>query len=587
MKSSTFSSKPSAWFKTKVFSLSSLILCSFFLVGCGGANYDDDGNNGTNRTLTSKELTGFTFGSGDIKSAAIGANSVDIAIDYISTNNGYTTNQAPTVNHTGKSYSPAGVVDFATLPTTYTITADDNSENNYSVVVRRAFVVSSASELANAIDNIAQDIAGGLKPINYITIFVTQDINLTSNITIPSTWAGRYIRLENNNPAPDIVTIGNLRIQGGNNTVERIRVNLSQSNASCLPNICNSYDFNWTIRNNLNGTHNLTDDIDLSGYSDWEPIGNSTHPFTGILNGNNHTISGLRFKDWDNNATFIGLFGNVSGGKIRDLKVVANSTPPIYLIRDVNPFDNQYFGVLAGYIDNGANIARITVSVSPSSTIEIIKSGQANLHVGGVVGFSDSALIERSASFVTLNVTNAYYNGDSDKRYITSVGGIAGFNFNTSKIENSYATGDITTNTKQSTYGGGITGFNWGGEIDKSYTNGTIWVKGSFQTFVGGIAGKNSYGGNIRYSAALNPSITVSSSVIDQSGAWRIAAEGTFANNIALENMAVSGTNTIIGDNGDNKTLIQLQADITWQSLYWDFYNIWYWNSTTKRPELR
>ena len=45
------------------------------------------------------------------------------------------------------------------------------------------------------------------------------------------------------------------------------------------------------IAKNLSGSYVLKQDIELSG--EWAPIGTSSDPFTGILDGGGHTIKGL------------------------------------------------------------------------------------------------------------------------------------------------------------------------------------------------------------------------------------------------------------------------------------------------------
>ena len=50
-------------------------------------------------------------------------------------------------------------------------------------------------------------------------------------------------------------------------------------------------------------------DLDLSGYENWTPIGNSTNKFTGTFNGNNYVISNLTI---NSNQDHKGLFGFIS-----------------------------------------------------------------------------------------------------------------------------------------------------------------------------------------------------------------------------------------------------------------------------------
>ncbi len=63
----------------------------------------------------------------------------------------------------------------------------------------------------------------------------------------------------------------------------------------------------------------LQNDIDMIGKS-WVPIGNFQHPFSGVFDGNGHTISSIRCLSEDG-FEFHGLFGNVSGAVIKNLSV--------------------------------------------------------------------------------------------------------------------------------------------------------------------------------------------------------------------------------------------------------------------------
>ena len=48
-----------------------------------------------------------------------------------------------------------------------------------------------------------------------------------------------------------------------------------------------------SIRNNLSGKYILMNDIDLGEYENWVPIGTKKQPFSGIFDGNNHSIKNL------------------------------------------------------------------------------------------------------------------------------------------------------------------------------------------------------------------------------------------------------------------------------------------------------
>jgi alpha-tubulin suppressor-like RCC1 family protein len=173
---------------------------------------------------TNLAIKSFTFDNSIVvKNATINGTHIDITVDYNATN---ATNSSltPTVTHTGIDYSPKEAIDFEKLPANYTVTGD-GSTKSYSVIVRRGFVVSTAKELANAIDTINSDINSN----NYTTILINNDINLAgvTNRTIPSTWKERNIILENSNSTASNVTIKWLTVEG-NDTVGLVGVKLER-----------------------------------------------------------------------------------------------------------------------------------------------------------------------------------------------------------------------------------------------------------------------------------------------------------------------------------------------------------------------
>lgn len=167
------------------------------------------------------------------------------------------------------------------------------------------------------------------------------------------------------------------------------------------------------IRENLSGNYKLMSDIDLSkvtkddknvGKLGWIPFGYGTDgkwqgSFSGIFDGNGHSISGLTMKgniDGSKNGetpyTSTGLFGRVEGGKLKNVNIndaditVSNAATGCCI----------HTGILAGFVDSdeetGANASVENVSVSgkvifssPKQTVE------ENLAVGGIIGYAGKA----------------------------------------------------------------------------------------------------------------------------------------------------------------------------------------------------
>ncbi|MHC4207401.1 MAG: GLUG motif-containing protein, partial [Planctomycetota bacterium] len=145
--------------------------------------------------------------------------------------------------------------------------------------------------------------------------------------------------------------------------------------------------------------------------------------FTGVFDGNGHTISNLT----------VGLFGSLgSGAEVRDLGLV-----------DVNISLGKSVGGLSK--DNGG----IITNCYSTGTIT------GDELVGGLVG-TNSGSIVTSYSSCTVNGTGWY------------VGGLVGDNQGT--ITNSYSTGTVSGNQ----YVGGLVGFNFGGNVINSYSAGSV-----------------------------------------------------------------------------------------------------------------
>lgn len=105
------------------------------------------------------------------------------------------------------------------------------------------------------------------------------------------------------------------------------------------------------IRNDLRGVYVLANDIVLSKYANWKPIGSKEEPFRGRLYGNYNTISGLNIsvESFDNEKeTLIGLFG-CNNGLISDVKIEGAISTPV--LTD----SNVYVASIAAYNDGIVN----------------------------------------------------------------------------------------------------------------------------------------------------------------------------------------------------------------------------------------
>ena len=192
------------------------------------------------------------------------------------------------------------------------------------------------------------------------------------------------------------------------------------------------------VRNHLSAHFKLTADIVFTEsdfveggafYNEgagWVPIGaDSSNDFTGVFDGNGHTIRGL--------------YVNISG------------TSDVYA---------GLFGYNRGTIQN---LGMTDGSVSAETT-----SGSA--YAGGIAGRNSRTI---SNSYNTGSVSGGNY-----------AGGIAGENFE-GTISNSYNTGSVSASSSYSAYAGGIAGENYYGTISNSYNTGNVSASSSYSAYAG------------------------------------------------------------------------------------------------------
>ena len=121
--------------------------------------------------------------------------------------------------------------------------------------------------------------------------------------------------------------------------IKEVHGQIQISNCSSLQN----------MRQNLEGSYVLMENINCSGYA-FNPIGNSSNPFKGILNGNGYTIKCLSIEGGSNDQ--VGLFGYTNGS------VISNT-----VFQDFNVSGSTSTGLVVGY---GINLQIINVTLTSS-----------------------------------------------------------------------------------------------------------------------------------------------------------------------------------------------------------------------------
>ena len=246
--------------------------------------------------------------------------------------------------------------------------------------------------------------------------------------------------------------------------------------------------------NNLCG-YELTKDLDFalaasyagSVNTTWRPTTNppasATNPgfpgfgaetgdsdgFTGIFEGNGHTIKNLYSRSSNENSRNVGLFRLVnSGAVIRNVGV-------INAVVSGGTGDSDQVGILAGY-----NIGTVTASYATGGASA--RGGRNNL-VGGLVGRNDGTI---RASHATASVNGAAGNTDY-------VGGLVGYQAS-GTITASYASGGVDGGAGTADYVGGLVGNNFRGIIRASYASGRVDGGTEDRNRVGGLVGSSDRG---------------------------------------------------------------------------------------------
>jgi len=262
------------------------------------------------------------------------------------------------------------------------------------------------------------------------------------------------------------------------------------------------------LANNLNAHAVLQKDLEISS-SSWIPIGSRNAPFTGVFDGNGHTITlDLRFNKGSETGVEAGLFGCVSGS-VKRLTVEGKLKVKV---------GSGNVGAIAGMLINGGKIFNcysgvdIDVDSSMSSGIgamagTVVKSSAYASYDGQVIrcenygrinakvtdkGVSDSSSLSRGttgalggivgfvADTASLNIQKCINKGgitvDGGKY---NVGGIVGQTSTDSATSAVYITecankGDITVTNLVGERAAGIIAYVKSGNIDYCYNTGNI-----------------------------------------------------------------------------------------------------------------
>lgn len=272
----------------------------------------------------------------------------------------------------------------------------------------------------------------------------------------------------------------------------------------------------YNIRNNLSGKYILMNDIDLSFYENWEPIGTLEEPFTGELDGNGYHISSLKITGEynDDSAYNIGLFGFTRNAKFADIIVVnaeinvlctASTTVKCRLgILIGNAYGTNLDNcVVGGYVSakgfstteiggisgRAAGISWFNLCVNYAGVKVDVDSDADAIYAAGLSGVG-SVIKDKCCNFGNIKVVC----DDINSNCKIKAGGIDGFGFEGSRLNDCYSRGEIIiTDANSKTYVGGLSGDSY---ITKnSYSSTSIVLPENFSGFAGGISGSIGQGG--------------------------------------------------------------------------------------------
>ena len=369
------------------------------------------------------------------------------------------------------------------------------------------------------------------------------------------------------------------------------------------------------IRLDLSGKYILMNDIvftdedyapggDYYNYTyGWSPIGTSSTPFVGELNGNDHIIENLRITNPDQN--YQGLFAYINNGAtIQNLK-----------LNNVEIFGVKYVGAIAGYTDNSSSILNCSVNgnirgnsevggitgymngATTETTIQnciVIGIVSGTDTVGGIVGYmigishdymsGGHSYSERKPARVIKCINASEVNGNS------KVGGICGYAYSGgASIVTSYNTGSVNA---LDLYAGGLFGYIVGTSNNhqnkvNGVTHWTYWITkpGASDCFNIGNVNAGSYaGGLVGYCTRVEGASGTFSfgygscynigqvSTVNEDGVFGpICGYGPndcYA--LYLENVCENPTNTL----GEIKTDTELRRPGAYGT-YFDFENTW------------
>ena len=306
--------------------------------------------------------------------------------------------------------------------------------------------------------------------------------------------------------------------------------------------------------------------------SGWPPIGSDADRFSGVFEGNGHTIANLYISRGPVTHR-MGLFSvtadiaKINNIKLPDVNVEAGGdTGSLVGFNHGSIISSNVTGAVHGAVTVGGLVGKnagqiifsfANVTVTSMKVDGALESGD---YIGGLVGWNEGS------------IANTYAEGDVSGN--DNVGGLVGWNVGS--IANTYAEGDVSGNDQV----GGLVGWNEGG-ITNTYAEGDV----SGNDGLGGLVGQNHSG-----------KITNSYAIGKPSGSMDIGGLVGLDNSSLVVTASYWDTDTtgLATSDGDvgGRTTVQLQSSLAPGLAETDTYygwanEVWYFGSTNTYPLLR
>ncbi len=454
--------------------------------------------------------------------------------------------------------------------------------------------------------NTASALAGSIQSSGNITATQVSSVGGKILLTGDTSQAASQIQLTGDLQAEQtlvngrsILVNGVLNLNGSSNSLDFTSTDgyrLSSASVLNLNGASSSFSVNGSaytvVRNvsqlqdvsaDLAGQYVLANDIDASASNGWNsgsgfaPLGDSTTPFSGKLDGLGHAVKGLFINR--SSSDHVGLLGYAQNASLRNIGLTNASIVGQSSVGGLLGYLNTTLGASSG-IENSYVSGSVIAGSSGGGLLGSNNNtgGTVNLNLnysrgevtgggslGGLIGYSLTqdggyTLVSNSYSDSGVTANGSYAGGLMGWNYATTAGSIA----TSSAVSNSYATGKVSA--PNGIRVGGLLGVN----LATNSVSATATVSSSYAS--GAVAGDSSVGGligtNADYASASN-NYWDASTTEQASG---IGTDTGLSSNI----VAVSG-------NGGANPSAYAQASYT----NFDFNNNWFIAQGASRPMLR